>query len=268
MASFPIWLVPIGFLVGTLGTLVGAGGGFILLPLLVFLYPKASPDAVTSISMSVIFFNALSGTLAYARMRRIDYQAGAIFTAAGFPGAYLGAISTQYIPRQWFDLLVGFCLVAIALFLLWRAASRNKFDQAMLKHETGSDSAATARRRQLIRGAWLSAGVGYLSSLIGIGGGIIHVPALVYMLNFPVHAATATSHFVLTGTSFVAMATHVASGALTTTWPLVLMLATGVVLGAQVGARLSRRVHGVWIIRGLSAALMIAGLRIAVRSIF
>ena len=66
-------LVMIGFVVGVFGTLVGAGGGFILVPVLLLLYPGASPRAVTTVSLGVVFFNALSGSLAYARMRRIDY---------------------------------------------------------------------------------------------------------------------------------------------------------------------------------------------------
>jgi len=71
-----IWLIPLGLLIGTLGTLIGAGGGFVLLPVLLLLYPGADPETVTSISLAVVFFNALSGSWAYARMRRIDYTSG------------------------------------------------------------------------------------------------------------------------------------------------------------------------------------------------
>jgi uncharacterized membrane protein YfcA len=61
-----IWLIPLGLLIGMLGTLIGAGGGFVLLPVLLLLYPDADPDTVTSISLAVVFFNALSGSWAYA----------------------------------------------------------------------------------------------------------------------------------------------------------------------------------------------------------
>jgi len=71
-----LWLVPLGILIGTFGTLIGAGGGFLLAPVLLLAYPDESPEIITSISLAVVFLNALSGSVAYARMRRIDYRSG------------------------------------------------------------------------------------------------------------------------------------------------------------------------------------------------
>ena len=67
-------LVAIGFGVGAFGTLVGAGGGFILTPILLVLYPHDTPRTITAISIAVVFFNAASGSLAYARQRRTDLR--------------------------------------------------------------------------------------------------------------------------------------------------------------------------------------------------
>jgi hypothetical protein len=112
-------------------------------------------------------------------------------------------------------------------------------------------------------GMGLSVFVGYVSSLLGIGGGIVHVPALVRLLNFPVHIATATSHFILVIMALTGTIVHIATGSFShggvhrTIW-----LSLGVLLGAQVGAALSARVRGVWIIRGLAVALALAGIRI------
>jgi uncharacterized membrane protein YfcA len=71
-----LWLIPLGVVTGAYGTLIGAGGGFVLMPLLLLLYRDESPEIITSISLAVVFFNALSGSLAYARMKRIDYKSG------------------------------------------------------------------------------------------------------------------------------------------------------------------------------------------------
>ena len=71
-----IWLIPVGFIIGTYGTLIGAGGGFVLVPMLILLYPQESPEVITSISLAVVFFNALSGSLAYMRLKRVDYRSG------------------------------------------------------------------------------------------------------------------------------------------------------------------------------------------------
>src|SRR6476469_3598159 len=116
----PILLVPIGFAVGAYGTLIGAGGGFILVPILLFLYPNERPATITAISLAVVFFNALSGSVAYARQRRIDYRTGLIFAAATAPGAIFGALAANVIPRRLFDIIFGAVLVTVAGFILLR----------------------------------------------------------------------------------------------------------------------------------------------------
>src|SRR6185503_14091155 len=114
------WLFPLGLLLGAFGTLIGAGGGFLLVPLLLLLYPQDSPETITSISLAVVFFNASSGSVAYARMKRVDYFSGAIFAAAAIPGAMLGAVAVSYIPRRAFDGLFGVILFAVGIALLVR----------------------------------------------------------------------------------------------------------------------------------------------------
>ena len=111
-------------------------------------------------------------------------------------------------------------------------------------------------------GASISVLVGYVSSFLGIGGGIIHVPALTYFLGFPVHVATATSHFILAIMALTGTVVHILTGTFTHGIHRTIALAIGVMLGAQLGARLSERIRGGWIIRGLAIALGVVGLRI------
>ena len=87
--------IALGLVVGAYGTLIGAGGGFVLMPLLLLLYPHETPEKLTSISLAIVFLNALSGSGAYARMKRIDYKSGLIFAGATIPGAILGALNTS-----------------------------------------------------------------------------------------------------------------------------------------------------------------------------
>jgi len=105
------YLIPLGFVIGAYGTLIGAGGGFVLMPMLLLLYPEESPEVITGISLAVVFFNALSGSMTYARMRRIDYRSGFLFSTATIPGAILGALTTAYIPRRLFDAIFGFLMI-------------------------------------------------------------------------------------------------------------------------------------------------------------
>lgn len=263
------WLVPLGFVAGTYGTLIGAGGGFVLAPLLLMLYPQDNPENITSISLAVVFFNALAGSIAYGRAKRIDYRSGLLFSVATTPGAMLGALSTAYLSRPWFNTILGLMMIGGSVFLLLPHKSSKKPD----------DDSATSHAARLvidsegIRHVYaynpklavaISAFVGYVSSLLGIGGGIIHVPVLVQLLNFPVHIATATSHFVLAIMAFTGTAVHVATGAFTHGIRRTTTLAIGVILGAPLGARISQRVHGPWIIRGLALALGFVGVRILI----
>ena len=267
-----LWLFPVGVLIGAFGTLIGAGGGFVLTPMLLLVYPDESPDTITSISLAVVFFNALSGSVAYARMQRIDYASGVLFALATIPGAVVGALTTTYMPRQTFNLVFGLCMILAAIFLFLRGeaaskrAAQHKTRYYVTRHmvEAGGTQYTFSYNRMV--GVGLSIAVGYLSSLLGIGGGIIHVPAMTHVLHFPIHIATATSHFTLAVMALTGTLVHIATGSLSYHhgfWRTI-ALGLGVLLGAQFGARFSHRVRGQWILRSLAVALGLVGLRILV----
>lgn len=243
-------LVLLGLAVGGFGTLLGAGGGFILTPLLLLLYPADSPQAITAISLVVVFFNAGSGSLAYARQRRIDYRSGLAFALATLPGAVAGVLLVGFVSRRPFDLIMAFVLLGSAGLLV---ASRKRGRRAPGRRGTRSHRRLTDRAGTTYeydvpveRGVALSGGVGFASSFLGIGGGILHVPLLVRALGFPTHVATATSHFVLAIMSAAGVATHLATGGFAHGHGLhrAGALSVGVVAGAQLGALASRRVSG------------------------
>ena len=271
-----LWLLPLGLAVGAFGTLIGAGGGFILVPVLLLLYPGETTELITGISLAVVFFNALSGSLAYTRMKRVDYKSGVIFSIATIPGAILGAISTAYLPRHAFDVIFGILMMIAAVFL-WVSA---KEDHATIQSHREAGKSEENRPGWTLRelvdaeghryryaydpviGIVLSTFVGFVSSLLGVGGGFIHVPALTRLLNFPVHIATATSQFVLAVMALTGTLVHIVNGVFVSGIRRTLLLALGVVIGAQFGAALSNRIGGKMIIRGLAVGLACVGLRL------
>lgn len=263
-----LWLIPLGFFVGTFGTLIGAGGGFILTPILLLLYPDKSPETITSISLAVVFFNACSGSIAYSKMKRIDYKSGIMFAIATIPGSILGTITTSYIPRHIFNGLFGVLLVAASIFLFVKAKKEKHEKEQIIKENYITRTLIDAEGIKYVfsynpvLGVVVSIFVGYLSSLLGIGGGIIHVPVLVNMLNYPVHLATATSHFVLAVMSLSGSMVHLVEGTLQPGIVQTAALAVGVIFGAQLGARLSKKIHGTAIIKSLAVALALVGIRI------
>jgi len=261
-----VLLVLIGFAVGAFGTLIGAGGGFILTPILLLLYPHDSAQTLTAISLATVFFNAASGSLAYARQRRIDYRSGAVFALATLPGAIGGALVVGVVSRHVFDGIMGAVLAFLALWLLVGErrplpATRGRVERRLLVDRTGD---AYWYAVPLRRGALYSLGVGFLSSFLGIGGGIIHVPLLVRALGFPIHIATATSHFVLAIMAGTGTLTHIALGSFKHGHGVrrATSLAIGVLAGAQLGAHVSLRLRGSLIQRLLAGALLALAARL------
>jgi len=261
------WLIPLGLAIGMYGTLIGAGGGFVLVPILLLLYPKEEPETIACISLAVVFFNAASGSWAYARMQRIDYGAAFVFTMASVPGAIVGAITTAVISRSLFDALLGVLMVALALYLLFQPRRKQEVEATASRTADPPPTKGVApfrasRRYQYSVGSLLSLAVGYVSSTLGIGGGIVHVPVLERVLGFPVHVATATSHLVVATMALAGTMVHVVNGSFHHGMRRTIALAVGVIVGAPLGAWLSSRLRAEWIMRGLAVGLLLLGLRL------
>lgn len=265
--------VALGIGIGTLGTLIGVGGGFILLPVLALLFPQEATGVLTATSLAVVAANATSGAIAYARQRRIDFRSGAAFALATLPGSIAGALLARAIPRGPFDVAFALVLLALAVVVVRARPDERPHDpEGLVWGRTPRelvDAAGTVHRYhvEMPLGIALSFVIGFASSLFGIGGGFIHVPVLIAVLGFPVHIATATSQFLLAMMAIVGTATHVAAGDLSEVWPRVVYLGIGAVAGAQLGARLSTRVRGPVIVRVLAIALVIVAFRLAAQGL-
>lgn len=269
-------LVIAGLLIGTLGTLIGAGGGFILVPLLLIFYPELGPELTTAISIAVVAINAISGSVAYARSGRIDYKAGISFSIYTIPGSILGVLSVQYISGNAFNILFGVLLIVLSVYLVLK--NRKKVavqpldpNQKGLKHHTLTDKNGVTYSYSYkpLYGNIISILVGYISPLLGIGGGIIHVPAMVNLLRFPVYIATATSHFILAVMATVSVIVHAVNGTYNSeSITMILLLCAGVIPGAQLGAYFSHKIKSNIIIQLLSVCLIIVGARILMKSCF
>jgi uncharacterized protein len=261
-------LVLLGIAVGAFGTIVGSGGGFILTPILLLLYPHDSPAAVTAISLTAVFFNAASGSAAYAHQRRIDYRSGLAFAGAALPGSVAGALVVGVVSRTLFDLLMGVVLIGLAAWLVFGEREPGEPVAGRASSRVLTDRYGKTYRYEvpLRRGVLYSTVVGFASSFLGIGGGVIHVPLLVRTLGFPTHIATATSHFVLAIIAGSGAITHVAAGSFAHGHGIrrAIALSVGVVGGAQVGARLSLRASG----RLVEVLLAVALVALAARLLF
>jgi uncharacterized membrane protein YfcA len=261
----------LGLLAGAYGTLIGAGGGSLIVPALLLLF-HYDVHTVVGTSLCAVFANAVSGTFSYARQGRIDYGNGMTFAAAVIPGALLGAGLAHFISLKLFGALFGTLMLILGLVVLRQKENpllglpeRALLSQAYFNLKLKLTRVTDRRGERyeyfvdVRKGLLISFVAGVLSSLLGIGGGILHVPAMILWLGFPRHLAVATSHFVLAISSLAGVLMFAWQGSIR--WEGALPLALGAVIGAQIGAEASKHLSGTWIIRLLSIALIGVGLR-------
>ncbi len=256
----------LGLVASTWGALIGAGGGFIIVPILLFFDQTLTPAAVTAVSLIAVFTNGISGAIAYARLHRIDYRTGLLLVMATLPGGVIGAILVNHIKKGLFQVVFGVLLVLVSVYVFARprrqvqarAASRGSH-----RHLVDSRGTVYEYRVNLGLGGAFTFFIGFLASMLGVGGGIFGVPVFVYLLGIPILVATATSQFMLIGTSGVANITNILQGDLNGLWGTALALTAGAVIGGQLGARISQRISTSWVSRALAAGLLLVGLRLA-----
>jgi uncharacterized protein len=268
-----IALVALGLGVGCYGTIIGAGGGFILVPVLLIFYPDEDPDTLTAISLFVVFVNAVSGSIAYWRQRRIDYLTGLFFAACSLPGVVAGAVLVNFVPGRLFTAAFGLMLLLLAV-VSWQSRSpavREPLRGAgVLRREvTDTEGRRYVYAYRTGQAAALSLGIGFISSLFGIGGGVIQVPTMIIMLHIPAMFATATSLFTLSFMSGGATFIHLVSGTLSGD-PLAraAALAVGAVPGAQIGAVFAQRIKPRYVLILLAVSISVLGVRLLVKAIF
>lgn len=268
MIGFQLWqYVVFGVLVGCYGTIVGLGGGFLAVPALV-LVAGFSPQQAAATSLVVVFSNAASGNISYYRQKRIDLATGWRFGLASVPGSLLGVEISRAFPLDPFKVVFGFILIAASVFLMIKPERTPKTIQPHdsgkmgLTHRRLTDSSGNVHEYafDMKTGLLLSFFAGIISSLFGVGGGIIYVPALIYLFGFPAHIATATSFFVLLISSLAGIAFH--GFYQHTVYSVGFSIGAGAIVGAQIGAALSRRLKSTLIIRLFAAALLVVGARL------
>jgi uncharacterized membrane protein YfcA len=219
----------------------------------------------------VAFFNAFSGSIAYGRLKRIDYRSGLFFSLMTVPGAILGAYIIEFLSRGVFQYVFGSILIVVSAYLLLRP-HKGITAGFLLKWPAGrhvTDRAGNSYQYSynFPLAMVIAFGIGIVSGLLGIGGGIIHVPAMTQLLFFPIHVATATSHFVVAITTLAAIITHIVAGTFPATMSNIgrmAVLSAGAIIGAQFGARISQRVKGSLIVRLLALGLAVVALRLLI----
>ncbi len=264
-------LLGLGGMVGILSGMFGVGGGFLMTPLLFFI--GIPPAVAVATEANQIVASSFSGVLAHFRRRTVDLRMGTVLLTGGLIGAALGVVVFNYLKSLGqVDLLVTLCYVVflgVVGSLMFIESLR-----ALRKAKKGGGAPAKRRQRGWVHamplkmrfrtsGLYISVippmivglCVGVLSAIMGVGGGFIMVPAMIYLLGMPTKVVVGTSLFqIIFVTAFTTML-HATTN-YTVDIVLAVLLLVGGVVGAQIGTVIGARMPAEQL-RVLLAALVL-----------
>jgi uncharacterized membrane protein YfcA len=273
--TFAGWLaaLSLGLLAGAISGLVGIGGGAVMVPFLYFFLARPelsgvgvlhSDQAVIAHATSLLVIVPISvrGAWLYHREGLVEWNAVWRMGIASVFTAVLGARVAVLVPGEWLKLAFGVFLLIIAT----RLAFSKKRESAV------SEEGGISTRRALVGGA----AVGFFSALLGVGGGLVAIPVLIYWLHVPIRKVTATSLALITFTALMGVVSYAVSGAFRTPGsvltyfhtPAALALAVGAILAVPLGTRLQLSMPTQRLRPMFAVVFFLLGLRIVTVNLF
>ncbi|MGV6839519.1 MAG: sulfite exporter TauE/SafE family protein [Planktomarina sp.] len=243
-------LLGIGGLVGILSGMFGVGGGFLMTPLLFFI--GIPPTVAVATAGNQIVAASFSGVLAHVKRRTVDFKMGTVLLAGGMAGAFVGVALFNYLKDLGqIDLFVRLCYVGLlgvvgALMLV--ESLQSMFRKTVPLRSPGTKKARSLvdllplKMRFRVSGLYISIlppltvgfFVGVLSAVMGVGGGFVMVPAMIYLLKMPTKVVIGTSLYQIIFVAGFTTLMHAATN-YTVDIALALVLLIGGVIGAQLG---------------------------------
>jgi uncharacterized membrane protein YfcA len=263
---------------GVLSGLFGVGGGFLMTPLLILI--GIPPAVAVATGATQIVGSSASGVLAHWRRKTVDFRMGMVLLGGGVVGSFFGVqLFTMLRAMGQVELLVSLCYVlflgvvgglmfAESVVALRRARGPGRPRQRRKRHNWvhGLPLKMRFRTSNLYISAIPPFGVGMLvgvlAAIMGVGGGFIMVPAMIYLLGMPTAVVVGTSLFQILFVTAVTTMLH-ATQNYTVDMALALMLLVGGVVGAQFGARLGMRLKAEQLRVGLAGLVLLVCLKLA-----
>tara|TARA_B110000037_G_scaffold151131_1_gene170445 strand:+ start:173 stop:1108 length:936 start_codon:yes stop_codon:yes gene_type:complete len=248
-------LLGLGGLVGVLSGMFGVGGGFLMTPLLFFI--GIPPAVAVATEANQIVASSFSGVLAHVKRRNVDFKMGGVLLIGGLIGVAVGVLVFNYLKSLGqVDLLVKLCYViflgvvgGLMFIESLRALRKSKrISASKLRKKRTWIHALPLKMRFRVSGLYISAippvlvgiVVGILAAIMGVGGGFVMVPAMIYLLGMPTKVVVGTSLFqIIFVTAFTTML-HATTN-YTVDMVLAVLLLVGGVIGAQFGTMIGAK---------------------------
>lgn len=222
-AIFVIGLI-LSAVIGLSLGLIGGGGSILTVPILVYFLGVGPHEAVV-MSLAVVGATSLFGSYLHYRADNVDLMGGVLFGSSGIVGALLGSPLTKLVSPEILLLSFGVLMLVVAASMIWR--KRQPMDMP-------------ARKPHPVQAVLAGLGVGVLTGFLGVGGGFLIVPALVFFGGLSIKKAIGTSLFVIFLNCVAGLIGHLGQGAFD--WALTAAVMGLAVAGAIVGTMLSHRI--------------------------
>lgn len=267
-------LLFMGLCAGTLGVMVGAGGGIIIVPVMLLSSELDSP-VIAGTALALVSVNSIFGTLSYRSLGLLDVRSGILFAAAAIPGSVIAPFAVAALDPNFFRAILAILILTLAAHMLIRNGDL-QVDSSGTTTGWLSGGATRAKRNIEFNGMvykyefnqFLAIGfngiLGFVSAFLGTGGGFIRTPVLVTIFAFPVRVAVATSILSLSIYATIGASVHAIIGHVDW-YPTFLWAAIGFVVGSQLGTKLSTKLPIIWIDKLLSAMLLAMGVGLLVQ---
>lgn len=272
LVAIAVLFVVIGVAAGVVGSIAGLGGGIFFVPALLYFantYQPGSmpPQVAAATSLIVIAVTALSSSISYLKQKKVDVQSALLFFIGSAPGAIVGVYVNTLLPFGGFTLLFGvFQLFMFTLMLVKDRLKPRNIQWPIRRHfvdHEGNEYEYGYSRWSAILIAFF---VGVTSSLFGVGGGVLMVPAMMILFRFPPHIATATSMLVIFFSAVIGSVTNSWHGNID--WLYAAMLAPGAWAGGKLGAYVASKMKGRTIVLVLRVLMLGIALQMIGESIF
>lgn len=251
-----ILLVILGLIAAVFGSIVGLGGGIIIVPALILFGPMLTGEPIghgtaAGTSLAVLILTALASTLSYMKDRRVDFRIAWLLFITSGPAAMLGSALTGRLQGGLFQIAFGVFMLLMAVLLILRDRMKPSSRRWPIRR-VWTDAAGNAHEYGFAYAPGLIVGflVGLVSGLFGIGGGSLFVPVMVMLFRFPPHVATATSIFTIFLSALLGSGVKASLGEID--WLLAAALLPGAWIGGRIGAWIARRLSGqrmLWLLR-------------------
>lgn len=268
-----VLLVLIGALSAILGSLVGIGGGIIIVPTLVYLgvdndiLHGITPQIAIGTSSVILIVTGLSSTLGYLKTKQVDVKNGSIFLFGLLPGSLIGSILSRYLTLESFNLYFGIFLIFVSILLMVRnnikplkIFNKPKYEKIYVDGTGKTFHYSVPPVVAFIATLF----IGVLTGLFGIGGGALMTPLMLIVFRFPPHVAVGTSMMMIFFSSVMSSAGHIALGHVAWIYSIVLIISS--YFGAKLGVKINHSIKSDTVVTLLRTVMLIMGIYLIIKS--